>query len=63
MNIGGLRTPELLLILFVLVLLFGVGRLGKLGEELGKGIRNFRHALSGENEEGEAAESEQPEQE
>jgi TatA/E family protein of Tat protein translocase len=36
----------------IVVFIFGVGRLGKLGEELGKGIRNFRQALSeGEPEE------------
>ncbi|MGD1996372.1 MAG: twin-arginine translocase TatA/TatE family subunit [Anaerolineae bacterium] len=52
MNFGGLRTTELLIILGIVVFIFGVGRLGKLGEELGKGIRNFRQALSeGEPEE------------
>ncbi len=39
--------PELLIILVIVVLLFGVGRLGKVGAELGKGIRNFREAISG----------------
>jgi len=45
--------PELLIILLIIVLLFGVGRLGKIGEELGKGIRNFRRALSSSEEEDE----------
>ncbi len=51
--------PELLIILLIVILLFGVGRLGKVGEELGKGIRNFRRALSG-TEENEEREEEKP---
>ena len=57
MNIGGLRTTELLIILAILILVFGVGRLGKIGGELGKGIRNFRAAVTGN--EGEAEEPEE----
>jgi sec-independent protein translocase protein TatA len=34
--------PELLIILAIVLVLFGVGRLGKIGGELGKGIRAFR---------------------
>ncbi len=45
--------PELLVVLAIVILLFGVGRLGKIGADLGKGIRNFRQAISGgEDEEG-----------
>jgi sec-independent protein translocase protein TatA len=40
----GLRTPELLIILFVFVLLFGATKLPQLGESLGKGIRSFKRA-------------------
>jgi sec-independent protein translocase protein TatA len=40
----GLRMPELLLILLVLVLLFGVKKLPQLGDSLGKGIRAFKRA-------------------
>lgn len=40
----GLRMPELLLILLVIVLLFGAKKLPELGESLGKGIRAFRKA-------------------
>jgi sec-independent protein translocase protein TatA len=42
--------PELLIILVILVLLFGPGRIGKVAGELGKGIRNFRDGLSGKSE-------------
>jgi len=38
--------PELLIILFIIVLLFGPGRIGKVAGELGKGIRSFKDGLS-----------------
>lgn len=41
---AGLRLPELLLILSIVVLLFGVTKLPQLGDALGKGIRSFRRA-------------------
>ena len=47
--------PELLIILVILVLLFGPGRIGKVAGELGKGIRNFRDGLKGKADEDEAA--------
>jgi sec-independent protein translocase protein TatA len=50
MRIGNFGITELLIILAIVILLFGVGRLGKIGAELGKGIRNFRRALSGDEE-------------
>ncbi len=43
-----LGAPELLLILVIVILLFGVGRIGKVGHELGSGIRAFREGLSGD---------------
>ena len=43
-------TPELLIILVIIVLLFGVGRIGKVAGELGKGVREFREGLSGKDE-------------
>ncbi len=47
MDIG---VPELLIILVIVVLLFGVGRIGKIAGELGKGVREFREGLQGKDE-------------
>ena len=41
-------VPELLIILVIIILLFGVGRIGKIAGELGKGIRSFKDGLQGE---------------
>jgi len=43
-------VPELLLILVIVILLFGVGRIGKIAGEIGSGIRNFRDGLKGDEE-------------
>jgi sec-independent protein translocase protein TatA len=40
-----LGLPEILIIAVIVILLFGVGRIGKIGGELGKGIREFRNAV------------------
>jgi sec-independent protein translocase protein TatA len=42
---------ELILIIVIIVLLFGVGRIGKIAGELGSGIRSFRKGLQDENDE------------
>lgn len=42
------RGAEWIVILIVVVLVFGVGRLGRLGQDLGEGIRAFRKGLSGD---------------
>ena len=42
---AGLGVPELLIILVVVLLLFGVGRISRVGSELGKGIRAFREGV------------------
>jgi sec-independent protein translocase protein TatA len=49
---------EWIIILVIVLLIFGIGRIGKLGEELGKGVRAFREGVrdaskdeSGEGEE------------
>ena len=43
-----LGAPELLIILVIVVLLFGPGRIAKTLGEVGKGIRSFKDAISPE---------------
>ncbi|HAD06004.1 MAG TPA: twin-arginine translocase TatA/TatE family subunit [Anaerolineaceae bacterium] len=42
---------ELIVVLVIVLLLFGVGRISKIAKELGSGIRAFREGLKGEQEE------------
>ena len=42
----GMGLPELLVILVIVLIIFGAGKLPELGDNLGKGIRNFRKATS-----------------
>ena len=45
-----LGTPELVIVFVIVLLLLGVGRIGKIAGELGSGIRAFKEGLSGEKE-------------
>ena len=47
---------ELIIILVIVVLLFGVGRIGKIAGELGSGVRSFREGLKSPEEEEKAEE-------
>jgi sec-independent protein translocase protein TatA len=49
-KMGSFGLPEIILILVVVLLLFGPGRIGKVAGELGSGIRNFRKGLQGDDE-------------
>jgi sec-independent protein translocase protein TatA len=44
-NIG---LPELLIILFIVVLIFGANRLPQLGKGIGSAIRNFKEGVKDE---------------
>ena len=46
-SIGG---PELIIILLIVVVVFGVGRLPEVGGGLGKVIREFRRAVTGKSD-------------
>ncbi len=48
MNLG---STELIIILVIIVVLFGVGRISKIAGEMGSGIRAFREGLRGEEQE------------
>ena len=41
-----LGPMELIILLVIVVILFGPGRIGKIAGELGKGIKSFRDGLS-----------------
>jgi len=52
----GLGPTELIIILIIVIVLFGVGRVSKIGGELGSAIREFRAGVSVDKEgEGEEA--------
>jgi sec-independent protein translocase protein TatA len=46
----GIGMSELLIILLIILIIFGVGKLPEIGSALGKGIRNFKKAVSENNE-------------
>jgi sec-independent protein translocase protein TatA len=50
-----LGPTELIIILVIVIVLFGAGRISKIAGELGQGIREFRKGISG-NEENKPAE-------
>jgi sec-independent protein translocase protein TatA len=41
---------ELIIVLVIVVVVFGIGRLPEVGGGLGKGIREFRRSLTGQND-------------
>lgn len=45
---GSLGTTELIIILVIVLLIFGAGRLPEVFRSLGSGIKEFREAASGE---------------
>ena len=50
MRLGPLGVPEIIIIMLVLLMLFGAKRLPELGSSLGKGLRTFKTAIAGEDE-------------
>lgn len=45
-----LGPTELIIILVIVIVLFGAGRISKIAGELGQGIREFRKGISGDEE-------------
>jgi len=56
--LGQIGAPELLLFLLIILLLFGASRLRDVGGALGGAIRDFRSAVTGEDEEQDKSEEE-----
>ena len=44
----GIGMPELVVILVIVLIIFGAGKLPQIGEGLGKGIRNFKKSTKDE---------------
>lgn len=46
----GIGVPELLIILVIILIIFGVGKLPQIGQALGQGIKNFKKSVSDQND-------------
>ena len=46
----GIGAPELIIILVIVMIIFGVGRLPEIGGAMGKALREFRSSQSGKTE-------------
>ena len=51
--LGNVGPLEIVVVLIIALVVFGPKRLPELGNSLGKGIREFKGSISGENEESE----------
>jgi len=47
---GGIGVPELIIVLLIVLLVFGAGKLPEIGNGLGKAIKNFKKASKDKNE-------------
>ena len=60
---GGFGWPEILIIMVIVVLIFGVGKVADVGPALGNAIKGFRQAVKDEDVEEKAEEAETPQEE
>lgn len=51
MGFGGISIWQLLIILLIVVLLFGTGKLRSLGSDLGSAVKNFRSGIKSSDDE------------
>ena len=61
--IEGIGGPELMMIMFIVLLLFGANRLPELARGIGKSVREFKKAASGVEDEVRRAMEEEPQSE
>ena len=57
----GIGFPELMIILVIIMIIFGAGKLPEIGSAFGRSIKNFKKSMKEAEEEGELATGEQPE--
>ncbi|MRR54687.1 MAG: twin-arginine translocase TatA/TatE family subunit [Deltaproteobacteria bacterium] len=46
----GFGTPQIIIILFIVLLIFGVGRLPEIGSSMGRAIKNFKKGIDGKDD-------------
>jgi sec-independent protein translocase protein TatA len=56
----GLGPGEWVLLVVIVLLIFGVGKIPQIGSGLGKGLRNFRKSVRGEEEAGDEKDEDKP---
>ena len=56
----GIGMPELIIILVIMLIIFGAGKLPEIGAGLGKGIKGFKKAINNEDEVDITPEKEEP---
>jgi sec-independent protein translocase protein TatA len=49
--LGNIGMGELIVIFFIVLVLFGAGKVPKIAKDLGHGVKEFQKALSGESDE------------
>lgn len=49
--LGNIGMGELVVIFFIVLVLFGAGKIPRIAKDLGSGIREFKKSVSGENDE------------
>lgn len=59
----GIGMPELIIILIIILIIFGAGKLPEIGSGIGKGIKNFKKATNQAQEEIEAPDNEKDDDE
>jgi sec-independent protein translocase protein TatA len=59
----GIGMPELIIILIIILIIFGAGKLPEIGSGIGKGIKNFKKATRQAQEEIEAPDDEKDDDE
>jgi len=48
--LSGIGMGELIVIMIIVLIIFGAGKLPQIGDALGKGIRNFKTSVTGEDQ-------------
>lgn len=57
---GNIGLPEIAIVLVIALLVFGPKRLPELGQSLGRGIREFKGSISGDNDDDRHDDAETP---